>query len=174
MSNKTERLTSLNNDKLIDVVKNYRQYGYDDGIRTTAIEILKERGIDKEQLQLTGNFQNETYNSAKEIYNLFKQNSKVAFIFYGLILITSIIIPISAKNLGSFTLIVEIISWISIAVYFIYLLKSFLNHNDFFKRIGKDFGNEGILIYFFLGMPFYIFMYFYFRNQMNGAMKLIK
>ena len=174
MPDKTEKLKSLDNDKLIDVVKNYIQYGYNDEIRTTAIGILKERGIDKEQLELTGNYKNETYDSAEEIYDSFKRNSKIAFIFYGLVFITIIIAPLLAKDSETLALIVQIVSWISIIAYLIYLLKSFLNHSDFFKRIGKDFGNDTALMYFFVGMPFYLFMYFYFRNQMNEAMKLIK
>ena len=59
MSDKIEKLKSLDNDKLIDVVKNYRQYGYSNELRTAAIEILDSRGIDQEKLKLTGNFDNE-------------------------------------------------------------------------------------------------------------------
>ena len=37
-------LNKFDNDKLIDVVKNYKRYGYDDEIRDYAINLLKERG----------------------------------------------------------------------------------------------------------------------------------
>jgi hypothetical protein len=49
-----------------------------------------------------------------------------------------------------------------------------MNQNQFYKAINKDYGTEGALLYLFLGMPFYIFMYFYFRNQMKEKMKEIK
>ena len=55
------KLLNLNDKKLIDVVKNYRQYGYDEELRNTAIELLKERGITKKQLEFTGDFENRTY-----------------------------------------------------------------------------------------------------------------
>lgn len=37
MTDKIERLKKLDTDKLIDVVKNYRQYGYDENLRNSAI-----------------------------------------------------------------------------------------------------------------------------------------
>jgi hypothetical protein len=66
--NKIDRLKNLDSDKLIDVVKNYRQYGYEEDLRTEAITILEERGISKEQLQLTGNFENKKYDNAEDLY----------------------------------------------------------------------------------------------------------
>jgi hypothetical protein len=81
MTEKEERLKKLDTDKLMDVVKNYRQYGYDEGFRNSAISILADRGISQEQLELTGNFVNRNYDFANEIYKSFSKNSKIAFIF---------------------------------------------------------------------------------------------
>ena len=36
-------LNKFDNDKLIDVVKNYKRYGYDDELRDYAINLLGER-----------------------------------------------------------------------------------------------------------------------------------
>ena len=44
-------LKRFDNDKLIDVVKNYKRYGYDDEIRDYAINLLKERGWSVEDLK---------------------------------------------------------------------------------------------------------------------------
>ena len=52
-------LKRFDNDKLIDVVKNYKRYGYDDEIRDYAINLLKERGWsveDFENIRLLGKF----------------------------------------------------------------------------------------------------------------------
>ena len=174
MTDKTSRLKSLNNKKLIDVVKNYRQYGYDDNLRDAAIIILDERGIDKELLKLTGNFENTTYDSAERLYKVFRRNSKIAFILYVIILITNIFVSIPARNSEILSLITIIINWSALLGYFVFLIKTFINQSSFFKTIGKDFDSSGALMYLFLGMPFYILMYFYFRNQMNIEMKLIK
>jgi len=174
MTDKIERLKKLDNNKLIDVVKNYRQYGYDDNLRASAITILEDRGITKEQLQLTGNFENRTYDFADGLYKSFSRNSKVAFILYGILLLTNILVPIISMNSESLGILTLIINLGSLIFYFVFLIKSFLNQNQFYKAIKQDYGTEGALLYFFLGMPFYIIMYFYFRNQMKEKMKEIK
>ncbi|WP_245662346.1 hypothetical protein, partial [Tenacibaculum soleae] len=89
MTNINSKLESFENGKLIDIVKNYKQYGYDNDLRNIAVGILEKRGINKEQLELTGNFENHSYESAKGIHKLFSWNSKIAFILYGIVLITN-------------------------------------------------------------------------------------
>lgn len=49
-----------------------------------------------------------------------------------------------------------------------------MNQNQFYKTIGQDYGTEGVMLYLLFGMPFYMFMFFYFRNQMKDKMKEIK
>ena len=46
-----EKLKSLSNDKLIDAVKNYRQYGYEVATRDLCLSILYERGYNNELLR---------------------------------------------------------------------------------------------------------------------------
>lgn len=174
MTDKHERLLKLDNDKLIDVVKNYRQYGYDDQLRETAISILADRGISKEQLQITGSFENKTYDYANDLSASFLKNSKIAFVMYLVLFSSRIliqIIPDDSVGLAWTLLIATILSFI---LYFVFLIMSFMNQNQFYKAIGQDYGTEGALLYLFLGMPFYMFMYFYFRNQMKEKMKEIR
>lgn len=64
MTNINSKLESFNDGKLIDIVKNYKQYGYDNDLRNIALGILEKRGINKEQLELSGNFENHSYKSA--------------------------------------------------------------------------------------------------------------
>lgn len=169
----SERLQNLDDKKLMDVVKNYRQYGYDDTMRATAITILHSRGITDEQLQLTGNFENKTYNYAQEVFNAFAKNSKIAFTLYFLVLVTNVLIPILSSTSESIAVIFLLVNVTSLIAYFGYLIKSFLNQNRFYRIINQDYGAEGALMYLFLGMPFYIFMYFYFKNQMKEKINLI-
>lgn len=174
MKNINSKLESFENGKLIDIVKNYKQYGYDNDLRNIAIGILEKRGINKEQLELSGNFENYSYKSAKAIHKLFSRNSKIAFILYGIVLITNILVSVFARNSELLESITLVINWISILLYFVFLIKSFLNQNEFYRAIGKKNDSNSILIYAFLGLPFYIFTYFYFRNQMNDELKMVK
>ncbi|MBL4753047.1 MAG: hypothetical protein JKY52_05520 [Flavobacteriales bacterium] len=174
MTDKTARLKALSTKKLMDVVKNYRQYGYDDQLRNTALALLEGRGIDKEYLELTGNFENHTYGLAKEFYTAFIRNSKIAFILYGLLLVTLFLVPI-LTSLSQFPpLLQAIMLWGFVIAYVFFLVISFINQIQFFKAIGKDNGAEGALVFFLMGMPFYALLYFYFRRQMKEQMNMIE
>jgi hypothetical protein len=175
MIDKLERLKSFDSKKLIDIVKNYRQYGYDEKLRNDTLEILEKRGINKEQLILTGNFKNENYDSAKDIYESFNRNSKYALILYGIILIMSILISIiSTDKLNFLSSAMLIIDLILIGLFIIFLVKSIINQSQFHKTIGKKNDSEFMLTFLVLGIALYFILYFYFRNKMNEQMKLIE
>ena len=166
-----ERLAKFDSGKLIDIVKNYRQYGYSDDLRAYAIELLEQHGISKDDLRLTGNLENTTYNHAKDIFSSYHRNSLIAFVAYCFALFIKGSSAFHLITPGSSTSLVFIIL---IVVFLTFLIRSFLNQNDFYKLTGGDFGSEGVLIYLVLGMPFYIIMYFRFQKQMKEKMSLIR
>ena len=172
--NTNDRLKNLDSDKLIDVVKNYRQYGYEEDLRTEAVIILAERGISKEQLQLTGNFQNKKYDKAEELYNSFTKNSKITLVLYGIMLLTNILSSMILSVNESIGFLILILGIGSLIFFLVFVIRSFINQSQFYKTIGEEYGTEGALLYLFLGMPLYIFMYFYFLNQMKQKMKEIR
>ncbi len=174
MNEQHERLLKLDDNKLIDVVKNYRQHGYSEDLRESAIEILTQRGISIEQLHFAGNLENHTFEHAKHLYESFLRNSKITFVMC-LILFVSRVAILNLKNvsigLASTILVLSILSFV---LYCIFLIRSFMIQNQFYRSIGQEYGAEGALLYFLLGMPFYIFMYFHFRNQMKNKMNEIE
>jgi len=172
--NKIDRLKDLDSDKLIDVVKNYRQYDYEEDLRTEAILILEERGISKEQLQLTGNFKNKKYENAEDLYHSFTMNSKITLVFYGIILLTNLLSPMILKVNESLGFLILMLGVGSLIFFLVFFIKSFMNQNQFYKSIGQEYGTEGALLYLFLGLPLYFLMYFYFLNQMKQKMKEIR
>lgn len=174
MIDNKEKLIHLDNDKLIDIVKNYRQYGYDDQLRETVILILEDRGITKEQLKITGSFENRTYDDAQNLFHTFKKNSIITFIIYMILFLSRVAIRLLPDTSINLTTLIFILTILAFILYFVFLIMSFINQIRFYKAIGEDYGTEGALIYLFLGMPFYFFMYFYFRNQMKDKMKEIK
>lgn len=174
MNTKNSSLSNLSDSKLIDVVKNYRQYGYSETIRKEAIEILNERGIDKEQLELTGNFENTTYNDSERLYHEFMKNSKIAFILYGALFILMLLNNLLSNNNELISLIISISNWIILVSYIIYSIKSYNNQDHFYKTIGAKENAEGVLGYFSLGMPLFIFMYFHYKKNMKEKMSFIQ
>jgi hypothetical protein len=172
LSELKERLARLDSSKLIEIVKNYRQFGYNDEIRNHALLLLEERGITKTDLQLTGNFENAKYDYVNDVFTSFKRNSKLAFLFYILFLLTRFILPQLLRNFNGSPLFV-VLFVLCLVLFFIFLLVSFLDQSKFYKLTGDDYGTDGALVYLFLGMPFYIIMYSVFQNQMNEKLKTI-
>jgi hypothetical protein len=170
-ANFKNKLTKLDTSKLIDIVKNYRQYGYSDDVRAYALKLLEQHGISEEDLRLTGNLENTTYSYANNIFSSYKRNSFIAFVSY---CVTIVIKGLTIYQFVTPTYMTSILLIVSTVTYLILLLMSFLNQNKFYKLTGSDYGSEGILLYLFLGMPLYIFMYFIFRNQMKERMAFIK
>ncbi len=171
MKEQRERLIQFSDQKLIDIVKNYRQYGYDEALRETALSILEERGIDLEQLKLSGNFENNTYELAQNLYAAFTRNSTIAMVLYGLLIAFRLII----SNLSAVGVIpVLILFWASLIAYLVFFLQSFNNQRNFYKAIGKEAEAESGIVYFLLGMPFFILLYPYFKNKMKEQMQIIR
>ncbi|PQJ10903.1 hypothetical protein CJD36_013105 [Flavipsychrobacter stenotrophus] len=174
MTNKTEILNKLTDAKLIDVVKNYRQYGYDDTLRNAAISILNERGLTVDDLIFGGNFTNTQYDNATEYYQSYNQNSQRAFILYSLSLASIIVLPwitMPSDAIAKTLVIVNIILNIS---FIVFLIKAYISHSEFYTAMGKKLAKGDQLIFFIVGIPFYILMYFFYRSQMKEEMKAIQ
>ena len=172
MKNQIDRLQKFDNNKLIDVVKNYRQYGYDDELRAAAISLLQKRGVSEEDLRLTGNFTNKSYDHAGALYKAFGRNSALAFCFYVLLIGSRILVSYFFNSSESYALIFSVLTFISLILFGFFLFKAFQNQSDFYKILGKDY--DGALGYLLAGAPFYFLAYFYYRNQMAEQMKEIR
>ncbi len=142
----------------MDIVKNYKQYNYDDAIRNIAIEILNGRGISKEMLIKTGNFENQKYEEAKDVFKGFTSKSKLVLGLYIFLLVSNIIS-------GIVPFLTYVIFLVSI-VYIIKLIGLFKTQNKLYKVIGENF-DSGVLIYFLLGIPFYVFLHFYYKKEIE-------
>ena len=176
MPNHLERLKQFDDQKLIDIVKNYRQYGYEDALRNAALEILETRGIDMEMLKLTGNLENQTFNTANNLFTSFNRNSTIAFSLYGTWLCFRGLIFLFLKDNKTIDInfIAVFFLWGILISYIVFFVKAYLDQREFYKVIKKPDEAEIWIVYFLLGMPLYIFMYFYFKNQMKEQMHLIR
>ena len=172
MPDQRTHLQSFSDARLIEVVKNAKQFGYDDSIRALALEILDQRGISETDLQLTGNLTNYKFDRARELYNAHTFSSKVAFVAYFVLLVWAIISRFHLidfyprMNYSGFDLVTFLVGVGTMA-------KAFFDHLNFYKAIGKkvDVGDQ--LIYVLLGMPFYIVMFFFYRSRMKEELLMI-
>ena len=79
-SENTSELDGFDNDKLIDIIKNFRQFGLSLNYKQTALKILNSRGISELELKMGGNLSNQNYENALRLYIDFKENSKLALV----------------------------------------------------------------------------------------------
>ncbi len=166
-----DRLSQLDATKLMDVVKNYRQYGLDDSTRNLAIAILEERGVTIEDLRAGGNYENHTYTQLDELYRSYGKNSVIALVLYIAVLasvISNATIPVF-KQLGG-----VILTLVLIVAYYVYMFKAYRNTYDFYDMIGKNKGATGAMLYMLAGSSIYVITYFAHRKDMKEAMSTIQ
>ena len=173
MQDRKTQFQTFSDARLIEIVKNARQFGYDDTIQAIALEVLKERGISEADLQLTGNLSNYRFDRAEELYRSHSLFSKIAFFLYLLLLVLKGIDAFHLFGLDT-GMTLTLLYWVALVGYFAVLLKSFIDHVNFYKSIGKELGVGDQFIYLFIGMPFYIFMYFFYKSRMKEEMLMVK
>lgn len=137
-------LNKFDNDKLIDVVKNYKRYGYDDELRDYAINLLGERGWNREDLQQFGYLTNHDYDEAEKQYKAYKRNSLI----------------------GICTLIFS--GGILAVVYLIFLIMAYQNVAKFYKASGRD--EDETALFNVLG----VLAYFHLKGRMKEELKGIR
>jgi hypothetical protein len=164
-----DRLTKLDADKQIDIVKNYRQYGYSNEIRDYVIYLLDKKGITTTDLQLTGNLENSSYNYAEDIYMSYRKNSILALILYSALVIWRFVLPWMNASFSEISML--IVGSGLLIFYLVCLYRSFQDQSEFYKATGDRYGSDGALVYLLLGFPLYIIMYFFFQSQMKEKLK---
>nr|WP_281261087.1 LptF/LptG family permease [Algibacter marinivivus] len=165
-------LLAYDNNRLIDIIKNYREYSYSSKYRNTALSIINTRGISTQQLKFSGNLFNEKYEEAIRLKNKFEEDSKLAFIlyiiFYSLTLIGLVLENNKFELIGSVLSITGIISGI---FYLFSLVKSFISSSNFYKHLEKaSFSNA--LIFLLVGFPLYFLIYLFQKKKMNEELNI--
>ena len=60
-----------------------------------------------------------------------------------------------------------------VIAYLFFLFRSFISQDKFHQAVGDNSKVGSGLTYLFLGMPFYVVLYFVFKQQMVEGMKMI-
>ena len=166
MNKEMRVLESIDNFKLMDIVKNYKQYGYDSVIKKQSIQILKERGYTDDDLILSGILENREYNEAEKIYKKYIVNSKYAIFLY---FANLILLPLRYYFDNTFMF---FLYFISISLYILYIFRAYSNINNFYDYVHKE--NRKNNFIFFSGVPLYILVYYIYKEEMQVHLKSIK
>ncbi|PTM07231.1 MAG: YjgP/YjgQ family permease, partial [Bacteroidetes bacterium] len=173
-SSSYEKLNSYSDDKLIDLLKNYRQYDLDRSYKNTALQLLNIRGITEEELRFGGNLANEKFESALRYKNSYDENSRMGLFLFIIALIFDLSGAILNNNgfptLGKIILAIGIIATI---LYLISFVKTLSSQSNFYKVIdNKVMANSIILV--ILGIPLYFLYFIYFNRKMKEDLKQIR
>ncbi|WP_248723083.1 LptF/LptG family permease [Seonamhaeicola sp. ML3] len=162
-----EVLNSYENNKLISIVKNHKEFGYRFIYRNTALSILNKRGITDEQLKFSGNFNNREYEQKTNLRDKFEEDIKLSFILYIISLFTwlpgGVLNNNSYPTIGTVLLILGIITQVLFIIAFV---KTCLSEYNYRKFIGKGITVNYILIYI-IGIPLYFVVYFLFEKELK-------
>ena len=173
MKETTDKLKALKNEELIDVVKNYRQYQFDQTLRNYALKLLEDRGVGIENLKQSGNFENKTYQVALKHLNNFQINAKKAFIFQIAVIISFIVVLLGYWIPYSY--IGLLVTPIAFILFYVFLIRSYFDRENFYKTIGQKmiFSQNG-LARLFLGDLTYMGSYHYYLSKMKDEMEMIR
>jgi lipopolysaccharide export system permease protein len=172
-SENTSELDGFDNDKLIDIIKNFRQFGLSLNYKQTALKILNSRGISELELKMGGNLSNQNHENALRLYIDFKENSKLAIVLN----ILTIILGLGGSFLSNNEIPVmgKILSGIAILtlIFFVVVFqKTTSNQSDFYKLLSIKFLTNSF-VFIILGIPLFFLYRPFFIKKMKEDLKKI-
>nr|WP_188650313.1 LptF/LptG family permease [Yeosuana aromativorans] len=164
-------LLSFTNERLMDVVNNYDSLGYDEGSRYEAIKILNSRDISLDELRQQGIDINRTFDDATKLSNDYLEHSKFAIVLYWIGAVILILFFIFRNNkLPSLASASIQLSIISLFLFVVYTIKSYVNIRGFYATINKKSRTPHIIIQL-IGLPFYFLNYFLLKRKIKDDLK---
>jgi len=167
-------LNNYSDEKLIDLVKNFHQKDIKYSYKNTALLLLNNRGFSEQELKFGGNLINQNYVDALRYKSDQASYSKISFLLYVCYAISGAVGLILNNNgfpiLGK---VLTLIGGLTIILFFITLIRSFINESNFNKLLNKNTPITSIILLVLLGIPLYFIYYFLSKNKMNQDLKQI-
>lgn len=162
-----QNIEHFENNKLIDLVKNYRHYGLTLAHKSDALYLLNQRGITELELKLSGNLSNESYDSGVRYMEDYHENATVAYYAHLGVLIFGIGGLILGNNVGTtLGFILIFLSIIALILFLILFPKVVKNQAAFYKLLNKKFITHNV-VFIILAFPLFFLYRFYFNKKMN-------
>ena len=172
-SEDTSELDNFENHKLIDIVKNFRQFGLSLNYKQTALKILNTRGISELELKMGGDLSNQNYENALRLYIDFKENSKLALVLNILTIVLGFGGSILSNN--GIPIVGQILSGIAILslIFFVVVFqKTTSNQSDFYKLLSIKFLTNSF-VFIILGIPlFFLYRPFFVKKMKEDLLKI--
>ncbi|TYA71764.1 LptF/LptG family permease [Seonamhaeicola marinus] len=165
-------LDAYHNDKLINILKNHKEFGYKAIYRNTALAILNKRGITSQQLKFSGNYNNREYEQTINLKNKFEEDLNLTFVLYIISLVASIVGAILDNNNfpGTGTTLL-VLGTIATVLFIISFVKLCFSEHNLRKQIGKGFNSSFILVYV-IGIPLFFIGYYLLEKDVKNSFNL--
>ena len=163
----TKNIDRFENDKLIDLVKNYRHYGLSITHKTNALQLLEQRGITELELKLSGNLSNESFESGVRHMEDYHENATLANYAHLTLLIFGIGgLILNNNGLQTVGKILVTIGIFSVLLFLVLFTKVLKNQSEFYKILKKKFMTHNV-VFIILALPLFFLYRLYFNKKMN-------
>ncbi|MGR7813863.1 LptF/LptG family permease [Lacinutrix undariae] len=169
----------FNEDKLIDVIKNYNNYDYDETIIPIAYQLLKEKGLSDIQIQAEGIVIDTNYFASKTLVKDYSDYALTTFISYSIGAVLILLFFILKNNkLEELAQTLLNLSMVAFVFFIIYSIVSSVVLIRFYKSL-KFKTKTPQYISLIFGAIFYPITYFLIKNKVKqeitkSAIKNIK
>lgn len=154
-----EKLNGYDDEMLIKIVKEAKQFGYSNDYRNKALKILESRNITQDELLLGNNLYNVEFNKVEELNRQYIIYTKITFVAY--------LVMLGISFLGKpQTLIPIIVTIIVAAVFYSALFKSQLALDEIGTIMNKKI-DLNLYLVVLAGFPFFLLFYFYSRSYLK-------
>jgi lipopolysaccharide export system permease protein len=163
----TENINRFENDKLIDLVKNYRHYGLSIAHKKNALQVLEQREITELELKLSGNLSNESFESGVRHMQDYHENATLANYAHLTLLIFGIGgLILNNNGLPTVGKILVTIGIFSVLLFLVLFTKVLKNQSEFYKILKKKFMTHNV-VFIILALPLFFLYRLYFNKKMN-------
>lgn len=164
-------VTRFTDDKLVDTIKNYKSYNYNEGVKLIAYNTLIKRGVSVDAIEDKGVIIENNLKSQQKLAKDFNEYSKANLIAYAIGAILLVLFFVFRNNklpqFATSSIELSIIAFLFFIVFYsvsIIVLKKFLNH---IERDTKKL-NWFLLV---IGTPLYFATYFLLKNKVNDELQ---
>ena len=158
---------NFKDDKLIDIIKNYKQYNYDVRSKSVAFNLLAQRGVTIDEIQTQGIVIKAEHNQSDKIAKDCIDYSKYAMIFYCIGVILLVLFLVFRNNkLPELAIASRDLSIISLGIYLLYFIVTNVKIKHFYNILSIKVKQVSIFL-MILGFPFYAVAHFFLKNKLK-------
>jgi lipopolysaccharide export system permease protein len=164
-------LLELNNERLFDIIINFDEQGYNEAVRYEAISILKSRGVTSDDIRNNQIPLHKSFDKSEKLYTDFKAHGYFSLALYSIGIILLLLFFVFKNNkLPSVASASIQLSIISLILFIIYYIKSYLNIFGFYTHIKKKQKTPNVLL-ILIGVPLYFLSYFLLKRKLSDDLK---